>query len=245
MADPIRFPGCLPEGALILPDHRPAKPTPSPAPAVQGTAAPVWLSCDHAPEDAPLRLWPASTGQIAAAVPANETGTARLANGTLIFRAGENSGLCLPEALPKAEKGIIAVIFRPMSGASGGSILSLQPTDGSGYLFLAHEDGQLRIGRKDADLSLTVPAPDGVILAGLILAQDKVALMVNGRIAGSSSLSLTGPADLFIGCRTARPGLKNKLGSFHLFDVLLWPDAERPDLGAALALRAERGRHGV
>ena len=247
MADPILFPGCLPDGALVNRPQRTAvaAPAPNPAPAPPGPPAPLWLSCDHAPETAPLRLWPARTGEAAASVPANEAGTARSTTGALIFRAGENSGLCLPDALPDTATAAAAALFRPLPGASAGTVLSLQPKDGSGYLFLAHEDGQLRIGRKDSDLSLTAPAPDGVILAALALHADRVALLINGRSAASATLSLSGPADLFIGCRNARPGLKNKLGSFHLFDVLLWPTTGQPDLAAALHLRGERGRHGV
>ncbi|PLL13593.1 hypothetical protein C0V75_09560 [Tabrizicola sp. TH137] len=244
MTGPLLFPGRLPDGALVRGDTLPTQPTlrPSTPPAAP---APVWLSCNHAPETTPLHLWPASNGQAAASVPANDSGTARSASGALIFRAGENSGLCLADALPDAATASLGAIFRPAPAASAGTILSLQPQDGSGYLFLAHEDGQLRIGRKDADLSLTAPAPEGAILAGLSLAAGRVTLFVNGTAASSAPLALSGPADLFIGCRTARPGLKNKLGSFHLADVLLWPGDPAPDLAAACALRAERGQHGL
>ncbi|MBD1205016.1 MAG: hypothetical protein H9533_12925 [Rhodobacteraceae bacterium] len=247
MTEPILFPGRLPDGALVQRKTR----TPAaalaaePASAPSGPPAPLWLSCDHAPETTALHLWPANTGAAAASVPANETGTARNATGALVFRAGENSGLMLADALPDSTTASAAALFRPTPGASAGTVLSLQPKDGSGYLFLAHEDGQLRIGRKDSDLSLTAPAPDGVILAAISLEQGRVSLTVNGRSAASATLTLSGPADLFIGCRNARPGLKNKLGSFHLFDVLVWPATGRPDLAAALQLRGERGRHGV
>lgn len=248
MTGPILFPGCLPDGALVRP--LPSAPARAAAMArdpatTSAHPAPIWLSCDHPSESAPLRLWPAMAGRAAASVPANETGTARAATGALIFRAGENSGLCLPDALPDRAKATTAAIFRPAPGASAGTVLSLQPKDGSGYVFLAHEDGQFRIGRKDGDLDLTVSAPEGVILVGIALGAGRVSLMVNGRTAASAPLPALGPADLFIGCRNARPGLRNKLGSFHLFDVLVWPEDEQPDLAAALALRAERGRHGL
>ena len=250
MAEPILFHGFLPEGALVRrPSVAPAPSSPLPptaaAPLSSGPPAPIWLSCDHAPETARLHLWPACTGEAAASVPASSSGTARSATGALIFRAGENSGLCLPDAVPDTTCATAAAIFSPAAGASAGTILSLQPKDGSGYLFLAHEDGQLRVGRKDSDLALKVPAPEGMMLVGLALVQGRVSLLVNGRSAASAPTPFSGPADLFIGCRNARPGLKNKLGSFHLFDVFVWPKEGQPDLSAALRLRMERVRHGV
>lgn len=247
MTGPILFPGCLPEGALVRrTSHAPAPPSAIAAEAAvppSGPPAPIWLSCDHAPETARLHLWPAATGEAAASVPASSNGTDRSATGALIFRAGENSGLCLPHALPDMTDATAAAIFRPAPGASAGTVLSLQPKDGSGYLFIAHEDGQLRVGCKDSDLALTAPAPEGAMFVGIALAQGRVSLIVNGRSAANARMPLSGPADLFIGCRNARPGLKNKLGSFHLFDVFVWPKAGQPDLSAALGLRMERGRH--
>lgn len=251
MADPIHFPGRLPNGALVSTLEAPTasntkqQPLPAQQKAPSGPPAPLWLSCDHSPETTPLHLWPSTEGQAATSVPANETGTARSAEGALLFQAGVNSGLCLSDALPDLDGVTCAALFRPMPGAAAGTVLSIQPKDGSGYLFLAHEDGHLRIGRKDSDLSLTAPSPDGVILAAISLSAGNVALSVNGRSAATAPLAIGGPADLYIGCRNARPGLKNKLGSFHLFDILLWPTDGQPDLSAALTLRRERGRHGL
>lgn len=249
MVEPIRFPGLLPEGALVSRPDPASLPVPAPTAPVADfrPPAPLWLSCDHAPDNRQLHLWPtgARTGEAAISVPANEGGTARTATGALIFRAGQNSGLCLHDAVPDLGTATAAAIFRPLPGEAAGTVLSLQPKDGSGYLFLAHEDGRLRIGRKDSDLSLTQPAPDGVMLVSLAVAQGRVSLSVNGRSAASAAVDLAGSADLFIGCRSARSGLKNKLGSFHLFDVLVWPDTAEPDQTAALALSRERGRHEV
>lgn len=251
MADPIFFHGRLPQAALVSALHAQpatdaAPPQPSPAKrAPSGPPAPLWLSCDHSPETTPLHLWPSADGVAATSVPANEKGTQRNAQGALLFRAGVNSGLCLSDALQDMARVTCAALFRPTPGAAAGTVLSIQPADGSGYIFLAHEDGQLRIGRKDSDLSLTAPSPEGVILAAITLDAGNVALSVNGRCAATGPLAIGGPADLYIGCRNARPGLKNKLGSFHLFDVLLWPNEGQPDFGAALTLRRERGRHGL
>lgn len=242
MADPIHFPGSLPPGALVQ-FRQPAQPAP---PQPSGDPAPLWLSADHAPGTGPLLHWPACAGTgTAHAVPANPGGTPRAPDGALRFSAGENSGLCLPAALPDAATASLAVIFRPLPGASGGTILSLQPQDGSGYLFLAHEEGQLRLGRKDGDLALSAPAPEGALLACLTLATGRLRLSINGGNTVTAQQALSGLADLFIGCRNARPGLKNKLGSFLLYDLLLWPGDPAPDLTAARALLAQRGQHGI
>lgn len=254
MSDPIHFPGRLPDAVLVRPRPQPgAQPGPAPDPIAPprpeappaGPPAPVWLSCDDTPEENPLHRWPTSNGQVAVAVPANASGTARGKSGTLLFRAGVNSGLCLPDALPDLAHATVAAIFRPAPGASAGTVLSLQPQDGGGYVFLAHDEGQIRLGRKDSDLSLTAAAPDGSFLAGMVFSDGEVAVFINDRMMARTPLALAGPTDLFIGCRNARAGLKNKLGSFALTDVLIWPGEGRPDLAAACALCAKRGRNGL
>lgn len=248
MTGPILFPGRLPQGALLGGSPTPAAPAPAaPAPQPVTHPAPLWLDKDHGLSSPRATHWDARlpAGSRAEAIADNETGTALAASGALAFAARQNGGFLLARAIPDAARCTLAAIAAPVAGQPGGTILSLRPLDGSGYLFLSLEDGTARIGRKDSDLALSLPVPDGVALLTLALDHGGVTLCVNGGTAQTARTPIEGPADLYIGCRDGRGGLKNKLGAFRLSDVLVWPDDPAPDTTQAQTLWRERLRHGI
>ena len=244
MTGPILFAGRLPRGALLRADATAAPPAP---PARDAAPAPLWLDKDHGMTGPRALSWQARhpQGLTAEAVADNAAGTARAPSGALAFAARQNTGLLLARAIPDAAHCALAAILHPEPRQPGGTVLSLRPLDGSGYLFLSVEDGTARIGRKDGDLSLSLPVPEGAILLHLALSDGRIALSVNGGPPQRLSAALQGGADLYIGCRDGRGGLKNKLGAFRLSDLMVWPDGPAPDLAAAPALWRERRTHGI
>jgi hypothetical protein len=263
----LRYRGRLPPGALVRADAATSAPSPSPCPVPKypGGAgaeppAPVWFRAAGAglaphPAD-PVRVaaWAAEGGRArAGAVAANRRGTS-LDPGppaALAFAPGVNGGLAVAAAVPEAGLCGFGALLRP-DREGAGTILTLAPRTG-GYLALSHRDGRLAALLRGGGLDLSLPTEAGwlVVLCGL--SDGAVRLSLNGApaaVARPASAPLPrGPADLFIACRGARPGLTGKLGGFRLTDVFLWPDrdplaGDGPAPAAVLALWQERRAHG-
>ena len=244
--------GALPEGVLIRASTIRA------APATPAPEANIWL-------DASAGVTLSASGRVigwaprgadpsqALPVPDNATGTGfRSDPPALQFSAGENGGLKLEGVVADAACVTIALILTP-GLPEARTLLSLQPVAQGDYIFLSLEGPHLRLARKDAatSLALTLPAdPLQPILILCALSSGMARLSVNGGSAVAARLDAeNGPADLFIGCRTARKGMKNKLGRFDLSDVMVWSGQDLLGSGAELAavraLWTDRCRHGL
>ncbi|EEW26538.1 hypothetical protein [Rhodobacter ferrooxidans] len=246
MSGVILFPGSLPPGALVRGD------LPSPAP--------VWLTA-RADSLAfspilPGRVieWRAQGGPVAQAVAANEHGTV-FATGALQFQAEVNGGLVVPDAIADASCLTLGLIFRAGTPEAR-TLLALQPLRAEGSLFLDAKAEVLRLAQKGGTTQLPLTAEgaaDQVTLVLLALQGGQVWLAANGGAAVSAQFSLetAGPAHLFLGCRGPRAGLRNKLGTFALSDVLLWPGQNllatpgNAALNGAITLWQHRARHGL
>ncbi len=234
----LDYRGRLPDGALIrrvvtAPDG----------------AAPVHLRAEHGAmtyaagtTDRVIR-WACAT-QAAVPVAPNAAGT-RFDGRALVFEPGVQGGLHLPAALPDTGACAFGLVYRA-SGETPETLLTLQPTGRKDYLYLAQRGATVLAGQDAGDLALGLPAPDtGVHLVLCGLEGGRVTLMVNGASA-TGTLGAgwgNGAADLFIGCRGQRGGLKRKLGGFRLSDVMVWPQGlDEAGAAAARAVWQERMR---
>lgn len=213
----LTYPGPLPAGALVR--LAPGDPTP----------APIWLDSSQGltlNDAGRVTAWAARLGQVRARpVPANDQGTAR-DGAALRFDAGENTGLMLDPALSEGATLTLGLILRP-TPPEARTLLSLQTQGAEDYLFLSLDGPLLRLAQRGTETELSLPLsapPQGPLLILCALSEGQAHLSVNGQAPVSASLPHSpGPADLFLACRTARTGMRNKLGGFALFDVLIWP----------------------
>ena len=249
----LLYRGPLPFGVLLRPTKAPAA-----LPATPVSEADIWL-------DASTGVTLSDTGRVTAwasrganpaqalPVPDNATGTAyRSDPPALQFAAAENGGLRLAGAIADAACLTVALILT-QGQPEARSLLSVQPLAHEDYIFLSLEGPHLRLARKDAakGLAQTLPVEaQGPLLILCAFSSGMARLSVNGGTAVAAPLPIEpGFADLFLGCRTARKGMKNKLGRFDLSDVMVWPGQDLLGLGADLSAitalwndRCRRGR---
>ena len=247
----LRYAGTLPPGALVRLD-----PVPVAAPA------PIWLTADpddlaFAPQDAGrIIAWRARATPtiVARAVAANPSGTTYRER-ALRFEVEVNGGLRLTDALADAACLTLGLIFKA-DLPEARTLLTLQPAKAEGSLFVDAKGAELRLGQKGGETELMLQAEgaaDQVTLVLLALGDGQAWLAANGgaAVSAGTGLATVGPADLFIACRGARGGLRNKLGAFALSDVLIWPgqnllaQAQDVALSGAISLWQERARHGL
>lgn len=235
----LNYQGRLPEGALIRQFVT----------APQG-AVPLHLRAEPAAmrfaEGAPDRVIHWAAGAAAAVPVATNTEGTRFDGQALVFETGVQGGLCLPGALPEAGACAFGLIYRA-TGETPETLLTLQPAGQKDYLYLAQRGAAVLAGQDASDLALSLPVPEtGVHLVLCALAGRSVTLMANGAsVQGTLGGGWAGgAADLFIGCRGQRAGLKRKLGGFRLSDVMIWPQGlGEGGTAAALAIWQERMRH--
>jgi hypothetical protein len=224
----ITYHGSLPPGALVT--HRPENPP------AEGSA-PVWLDAaagefEVMPGDpSRIRRWIDPEAELAAiAVGPNLSGTRHEAGPgrpALVFEAGVNGGLVLAGAIADAGRVGFGAIFEPAE-ADAETLLTLQPLGVKDYLYLAARGTELRAEQDAGDFGLvqSLNAPAGApVLVLCSVTGAEVRLSANGGAPITGTLAgagFSGPADLFIGCRGQRPGLKKKLGSFRLLHAFAW-----------------------
>jgi hypothetical protein len=255
------YQGALPTGALV--SGITASPTSQKA--NDSTAIPLHFTARATDltgsERDPLRIvrWKARNGAQAIPVGPNTDGTLFDAANTppvLRFEAESHSGLVLSGAISDIAASSFGLIFQTAEGDAE-TLLTLQPLGLKDYVFLAGRGGEVLAGQDAGDFALSLPLiqkAGQVVLVLCGVSGRRVTVAVNDLdgVAGTLGATWTGgAADLFIGCRGQRAGLRRKLGSFGLSDVLVWPDrdclADRADTGAAgaRALWHERQRDGA
>ena len=189
----------------------------------------------------------AKTGAIMTWAPRAGSVTARPtepnAGNSLLSEAGELSGLqCRPgkhcgqvaEAITDdASHWTIAVIYLPPVGDDARTLLTLNTAaragseGGGNYLFVSEVDGTLTV-KDDAggiSISTMLTPTEAPRLITVSLTGDTLALQVDGGLVLTTQgrAGMSGPGDLFIGCRSHRPRLHKTLGGALIMDVLFWP----------------------
>lgn len=256
---PILYPGSLPSGALIAQGDTPvpARATRASSPA-KAPPAPVWFNARaletlDLQEDGRIRGWHAMGAEHLRAAPMefNKEGTPRDSIlGQVLFRAQSHGGLMIDGQLPDAPFSI-GMIYTGDAKRDALSLFSLQAEGDSAYSYLAAESGFLRFGHREGGPLVSIADPRKTVLMVFSSDRAKVRLAVNRMAAISTDCHLPKAAlKLMLGCRGYSRPLYNKLGSFALSDVLIWPGqdvlaggfARAPD--AAQALWQERVRNG-
>lgn len=174
----------------------------------------------------------------------------------LRFEAETHGGLVLSEVIAETVACSFGLIFQTAE-ADAETLLTLQPLGLKDYLFLAGRGGEVLAGQDAGAFALSLPLTQKagqlvLVLCGLSGRQVSVAVNDLDPVTGTLGETWSGSAaDLFIGCRGQRAGLRRKLGSFRLCDVMIWPGrdclADPADAGAEAArtLWHERQRDGA
>lgn len=167
------------------------------------------------------------------------TGNTRPATGPrpgMICEAGVHCGMVLPSVTDHAARCSMALVYTPAPDTDASTLLTLNThyVDGVGqdgtYLFLSdrEEDGFLV---KDTGGHVMAqmpgrPATGAPRLLVVTLSGTQLALAVDldpPVVTKGTQPGLDCAADLFIGCRSHRGGLKRTVGQSVIHDVMFWP----------------------
>lgn len=185
-------------------------------------AAPDWLTLDG---DA-ITEWRPRAGQGLALPAQPNRGNGKLTPGGLRLIPASNCGFCIADAATDAADFSFAVLCRPGADELR-TLLTLNLQGTKNYLFLSHQSGQVSFKSQSESGEVSLPMPQGtdlLLIAGF--SRGRFFLRAGGEIAQSATLpdtAITGPADLFIGCRSHREGLPKTLGDGHIAQVFFWP----------------------
>lgn len=184
-----------------------------------------------------IAMWAPENGLGTVARPAEPNdGHARLTPGGGVGYIREvNGGFVVDAALVEAERFCCAVRLTSPEGQAR-TIITLNPSGGDNYLFLSEKDGMLE-WRDDAgsvEVAAPAPGPEFWVLVGydhgrISLSAAKPgakfpAPHISPDASAPLATALSGPNDLFIGCRSHRKGILKTLGSSVIHDVLFWLD---------------------
>lgn len=153
--------------------------------------------------------------------------------GGLRFTGGTNSGWVVDALINDLQD--VTLALRIESAGEARSLATLNPKKSDTYLFLAEKGGEL-IWQEDHGQAdpLIRPANSGKrwVLAsyskGVLSLAEGIPTAPLPPSNWSEGLAdrMTGPIDLFIGCRSHRKGIQKTLGDFVLHDLLIWPDQD-------------------
>ncbi len=167
---------------------------------------------------------------------------------------GVHCGLVAPSVVPDAQVVTLVVRYVPPPDGEARTVLTLnmggaaQKGGGENYLFASEAEGLLTV-KDDAGLvEITLPAPETPAARHVVISLDGPRLAVSDltsrtQMAQAAAPVLSGPANLFIGCRNQRPRLQKTLGGALIVDVgviadrALLTSGKRADRAALAALR--------
>jgi hypothetical protein len=173
--------------------------------------------------------WRAAQGQALAATSEPNTGNSRLDEGTrpgLQFRDGVNCGFVLPAFAARADSFTVAVIYT--SGGEARTLASVTTGQSHNLVFVSETKGGWVATDKSGAAALNLPrkAGPGTHLALLSYAGQTLFLRADGQTVSIPARlpKLDLPGDVFIGCRSNRPGLAKTQGQMLLHEAFFWPD---------------------
>ena len=199
---------------------------------------------DYSPEGNTVAALRCGSSKILAAVAAPNAGNSKFTEQGLAFEDGINCGFTLPCSEGVGDDYSYAIRF-VTSAKKARTLLTLNPRDTDNYLFLRQLDGSIVLKDQKSTLEITIPflAETGTSCLAIV-GYSKGAYYLGVPEVGkdtmmaSTSTTMDGPSDLFIGCRSNRKGLYNTLGSFTLQDVFFWPNQNILSEGSASMLEA-------
>jgi hypothetical protein len=204
----------------------------------------LWMNSDRGsfdvdPKSGVISGWRSANGEKTAIPTQPNDGHGHLA--ALDGRSGlrcmseVHCGLVVPRVTEVASTFTMAVIYKPSEDQQSKTLLTLNTgyTGGAeqdaNYLFLS--DGGDFFTVKDVQGTVEITAPvltraDQMRMAVVTLTGDVLALSENlnaPTVSEGANAGMRTAADLFIGCRSHRGGLKKTLGGATIFDVMFWP----------------------
>jgi hypothetical protein len=207
----------LPDGVLVDHHDRALRAALAPTGAIWFA---MWSDTLSGNLDVPTQLVPFAGSDVPARQAKPNEGHAKLT---------EYCGFCTEKVISDATKFTIAVIYAtPRDEAR--TLLTVNPVEGSNYLFVSDFEAQLsaKDNKNTVDLTLDAALPSEqyrvamVSCAGadVFLQRNQEAIVhEQGKLP-----EMSGAADLFIGCRSDRSGLMKTLGGACIADVIVWPD---------------------
>ncbi|AMY68551.1 hypothetical protein AKL17_1295 [Frigidibacter mobilis] len=185
-------------------------------------ASAEWLTLD----DGTITEWRPRAGQGLALPAQPNRGNARLDLAGLRLVPASNCGFCVADAAADAADFSFAVLCHP-GVEELRTLLTLNLQGAKNYLFLSHQAGQVSFKSQSDSGEVSLPMPSGapvLLVAGF--SRGRFFLRAGAEAAQSATppdTTITGPADLFIGCRSHREGLPKTLGDGHIAQVFFWP----------------------
>lgn len=148
----------------------------------------------------------------------------------LVTREGVNCGFALENVVLTQPKFSMAVLFASPK-ARAGTLLTLNPREGRAYLFMSESEGVVSMKYRDQpdELSVNGGGQSDLTLACASVSGRDMKLAVNGAPPKALEVEAEiepGDYDLFIGCRSDRPGIAKTLGEARIASVWLWPDQD-------------------
>ncbi len=145
-----------------------------------------------------------------------------------VLRSGQHCGLTLAAAVAQATRFTAAVIFRAPEDDIR-SLIALNTGASNEMIFLSEAEGQIFAKDRAGGVGVYLPSPRrhaGLRLAILSYTGRALHLWADGAQAQADgvALGMTAPCDMFVGCRSNRPGLSKTLGAGLIRDVLFWPN---------------------
>lgn len=227
----------LPEAALLKRDggaqsSAPAARAPSDCGAIWYRGQAGAMAYDSAGR---IQSWMSEAGETAYPVRPNQGGGGVHPSGGMAFETGINGGFVLEDALPQTGAFTCAVRFESPGGEAR-TLVTINPKDQDNYLFLSEKNGEITWQGQKGMGMVECPGQRGAVWALASFSHGQLCLTVaaegvpfppalSARADGPGlAESLSGPSDLFIGCRSHRKGILKTLGQSRIHDVLLWPD---------------------
>lgn len=145
-----------------------------------------------------------------------------------VFQTGLHCGFTLAGAVPRITRFSVAVVFTSPLGEAR-SLFALNTGAANAMIFLSQAGGRIFAQDRGGALAVDVPTPprpDAKQLVILSYENRCLSLWADGVLAQCTGRpeGLDAPADLFIGCRSHRPGLVKTLGASLIHEVMFWPD---------------------
>ncbi len=173
--------------------------------------------------------WRATGGtvEVIAQTTAPNGGASSFEAGAFVFKTGVHCGFSLAGAVPKIGPFTVAVIFESADDDAR-SLFALNTGASNNMIFLSEADGRIfakdRAGAIEASLPALVRSTAKRLVV-LSFTGRELHLWAGGVMASGAGRpeGLDAPADMFIGCRSNRPGLQKTLGSSRIYDVMFWP----------------------
>jgi hypothetical protein len=128
----------------------------------------------------------------------------------------------------------MAVIYKPSEEEAAKTLLTVNTAYAGGendanYLFLSDGGDFFTVKDVRGSVEITAPvtsSPDGLRMAIVTLVGDRLAVAENleqPTVIQGADAGMRSAADLFIGCRSHRNGLKKTLGESTILEVFFWP----------------------